>query len=317
MYRQTKAKFGLAEKILITNDKGSGFSVVPAIGANISKLELICAGKSYSLINGVDNYEEMIDDKAFKSSVLLPWPNRIKDGKFSFEGKTYQVDINESRLNNALHGFIFKKSFSVEKVILEPTFAEVFLSYSYDGSEAGFPFKFKTDIVYKISDDEGFSVSVGASNIDNKNVPMGIGWHPYFQLPSKINDIKLQLPKYQVYEIDEQMIPTGNKSDFNAFSTSKKIEDVTFDNCFGLVGNDKKSSTILMDEASGIALEFWQDRGTNGFDFLQIYTPPTRTTIAIEPMTCGVDVFNNGNGLLILKPGESFSGNFGVKLTKS
>jgi aldose 1-epimerase len=50
------------------------------------------------------------------------------------------------------------------------------------------------------------------------------------------------------------------------------------------------------------------------YNFLQVYTPPHRNTIAIEPMTCLADAFNNKKGLIILKPSETASFSFGVKL---
>ncbi|MCB0643138.1 MAG: hypothetical protein KDC44_15925, partial [Phaeodactylibacter sp.] len=50
------------------------------------------------------------------------------------------------------------------------------------------------------------------------------------------------------------------------------------------------------------------------YNFLQVFTPDHRQSIAIEPMTCNVDAFNNREGLIVLKPGEAHAASFGLRL---
>ena len=61
----------------------------------------------------------------------------------------------------------------------------------------------------------------------------------------------------------------------------------------------------------------WQETGKYKYNFLQVYTPPHRKSIAIEPMTCAPDAFNNKDGLIVLGPFESFYAVCGIKHTLS
>ena len=94
-----------------------------------------------------------------------------------------------------------------------------------------------------------------------------------------------------------------------SFDESSLIKDTHLDDCFrlkSLIG--QSSSELLFD--NGDMVEVWQDES---FPFTQVYTHPSRKSIAIEPMTCGVNAFNSGDGLIILSPNEAKSYNCGVK----
>lgn len=55
--------------------------------------------------------------ESFASSILFPFANRIKDGKYVFNKVTYQTEINQVEENNALHGFVHNKEFELIKNI--------------------------------------------------------------------------------------------------------------------------------------------------------------------------------------------------------
>lgn len=316
MYKSKTEPFGKFERIIISGPRGNSMSVIPDYGANVNELIFAQRGTGYSLLDGVQSYDELLTDKAFKSSVLLPWPNRIRDGKYTFGGKTYQLPINEADRNNALHGFVFRKKFEVEDIKLQPDAAELILSYAYTGGEEGYPFKFSLRLRYIISDGDGFSVSMEIRNDDTVEIPMGAGWHPYIKMPVKVDDLILQFPQCQIHEVDNQMIPTGRTEDFEKFAIPRLLGSYQLDSCLLLVDPDAVTKTMLIDEKSGLKLKFWQETGQNAFNYLQVYTPTGRSSIAVEPMTCGVDVFNNQQGLAILKPGEKLSARFGLKLVE-
>ena len=84
-----------------------------------------CCAKIYlndggSLQELVLNNQHIIKDlspltykNTYASSILFPFANRIKDGTYEFDGNTYQFEINEKKLNNALHGLVYNKTFEV------------------------------------------------------------------------------------------------------------------------------------------------------------------------------------------------------------
>ena len=144
-------------------------------------------------------------------------------------------------------------------------------------------------------------------------MPMGFGWHPYFKIDtSAIDNLKMQLPDCRLVELDERMMPTGETMPFYTFSELTTIGNKRFDNCFILENSESRRATIhLQSEAK--TLSIWQE--TAAFPYFQIYTPEHRQSIAIEPMTCNIDAFNNENGLWVLDSEEEKQFTFGIKLT--
>jgi aldose 1-epimerase len=107
------------------------------------------------------------------------------------------------------------------------------------------------------------------------------------------------------------MIPTGKRQVFEKFYSLQKIKNEWFDTCFEFSGNNEVFKTKIFDAASNGTITLWQE---NIFRYLQIYIPPDRNSIALEPMTCPADAFNSKENLLTLHPNEKFSGCFGVRI---
>jgi len=146
----------------------------------------------------------------------------------------------------------------------------------------------------------GFSLRLSVTNNGQTNMPIGLGWHPYFQLTEHVNDTILTLADLDMIEIDKNMIPTGNKTPFSVFETPAAIDDFVLDNCFKIDKESKELNLSLQAENHRLIYSQKSD-----IPFLQIFTPPHRKSIAIEPMTCNVDAFNNEDGLKILAPDET------------
>jgi len=71
-----------------------------------------------------------------------------------------------------------------------------------------------------------------------------------------------------------------------------------------------------MNKTNTAGYRICQETGKYKYNFLQVYTPPHRKSIAIEPMTCAPNAFNNEQGLIILAPFESFSASWGISMVK-
>ena len=152
------------------------------------------------------------------------------------------------------------------------------------------------------------------TNNDAVPMPAGLGWHPYFILSDRVDDTSLQMPDCQLIEIDERMLPTGKKAVYNDFKTLKSIGEIVLDNGFFLMETDGEATVILKSEIG--QLDYWQELGATKWQFLQVFTPPHRQSIALEPMTCNIDAFNNRDGLVLLTPQSTLEGRFGVRFTK-
>jgi aldose 1-epimerase len=105
-------------------------------------------------------------------------------------------------------------------------------------------------------------------------------------------------------------------SNFDDFKTFKKIDQYTFDTCFTVDTSSGVASVKLHSATDNLEIEAWQETGPDKYNYVQIYTPPSRSSIAIEPMTCMPDAFNNRQGLVVLEPKQTLELKCGVR-TKS
>jgi aldose 1-epimerase len=155
-----------------------------------------------------------------------------------------------------------------------------------------------------------FEVNLQVTNDGKDVLPFGFGWHPYFSLSEKIEDSWLQLPEIEMIGIDQRMIPTGKRYAFDDFVGGKKIGQTVLDNCFAVPNSPDGRFRLQLKGEKG-TLNYWQEAGEHQYKFIQLFTPPMRQSIAIEPMTCNVDAFNNGEGLLEVAPQETMNARFG------
>jgi aldose 1-epimerase len=310
MYTHIIEPFGAFEKHTIANELGDAFMVVPAFGANLLDLQF----GGISVIEGFKTPEELVEIAWGKSIILFPFPNRLRDGRYIHEGKIYQFPINNADTGNAIHGFSNKVKMDVANVETNENEGKLTCTYTHDGSHEGYPFRFSFNITF-ILRGSNLDIDMSITNEDSTTIPVGLGWHPYFRLSEKSDDTFLQMPDCQLVEIDERMIPTGAKSDFTDFNTLTQIQDSFLDNGF-YIKNQTQNAEVILSSSVG-TLTYWQETGAGKWNFVQVFTPPHRMSIAVEPMTCNVDAFNNKDGLTILQPNETLQGRFGVKFEKS
>jgi aldose 1-epimerase len=240
-------------------------------------------------------------DNTYASSILFPFANRIEDGIYKFGGKDYLLDINQAQENNALHGFVYNKTFElVEKKAIKEE-ASVLLRYEEKGHTQGFLYTYKIDLKYTLTK-QSLDLSVSVKNTDSKTFPFTIGWHPYFDTSDLYNSIVRFKSHKQVY-FDERNITQGLR-DFK-INDEFKIENKCLDDCFVLDSNK------ILFETPDYSFELTSSEKDC---FLQLYTPPKPNTIAIEPTTGISNSFNNKIGLKTLKPNDSYNINWKFKL---
>ena len=265
--------------------------------ASYAKIHLSQGGSLQRLtVNGhelIKDLSPMTYEDTYASAVLFPFANRIKDGRYEFEGNTYQLDINETTLHNALHGLVYNKSFEVVRKDTTVTTASVTLVYHEKNKSNGFPYTYGIYLEYILSENT-LDLNVEIKNTDTNIFPFTLGWHPYFFSTDLFNS-HLIFDCNKKVELDERNIVIGKFYIENI--TSFKIGDRFLDDCFIL-----ESKTILFIRPSYI-LEL---KTTEDDCFLQLYTPPHDSTLAIEPTTGVSDSFNNGVGLKTLHPHETY-----------
>ena len=281
----------LLEHIQISNENLSA-KIHPNLGASMQELIV----NKVNIIDGITNDESGLKDYAntYKSSILFPFPNRIEDGAYEFMGATHQFPVNELSVNNAIHGSVYNKEFKVTSMGSDENIATVAFTYNSNGSSAGFPFPFELKLTYKISATGSVTLSFDLVNQGNIPFPYGMGWHPYFKT-EQLATSTLSFPSKDFYACDERSIPV--KTLASALPSSFMMKDTKFDDAFSL----HKSECSFNSKSYTLSFDFDCPDGA----YLQVYTPPHGKSIAIEPMTCVANSFNNKIGLKELLPGKS------------
>ena len=242
--------------------------------------------------------------KTYASAILFPFANRIKDGRYVFDSTAYQLEINQKEENNAIHGLVYNKTFSLAEQEVSENYASVKLVYEEKNRCNGFPFTYRIELDYLLMN--GFlKLSVHIKNTDSKPFPFTLGWHPYFHC-SDLRKSSLVFKSKKKIIFDERMI-TKCIEDFKN-DDEIKFKDQKLDDCFILESNRVEFRTPEYN------FELISSANEN---FLQIYTPDKENTLAIEPTTGVSDSFNNSIGLQILKPGEIYTVDWEIRMLKS
>jgi aldose 1-epimerase len=254
-----------------------------------------------------DLVEPSISSQYFSGALLAPWPNRIRDGKYSWKGYHFQAPINEIARNNNLHALVFNKEWAV----VEQTHSSVILSLSLKKSVA-YPTDLDFLVTYSLSG-EGLHWQIDTKNIGILSAPFGVSVHPYLIAdPGIINDVCiLKMAASHFMEVDDlRLLPTGVMS----------VEGTDFDFRNGrIIGTQFIDHAFLMDEQKS-RIEFYNLSGTGVWissdenaKWCQIHTADrdgskrSRMQLAVEPMTCAADSFNSKEDVIELAPGEIHS----------
>jgi aldose 1-epimerase len=310
-FTETKEAFGACTKITITSQQGDSFSIIPEMGARLNNFTVNTSKETLDIIDGYDSLAELETEYYSKSSLLAPFPNRISDGTYKFETDEYTLQINKPDEHNAIHGFVSDKPFSVVSSGVVDGQYQLMLEYVSKETK-GYPFPFAINVVYMFSSDGMLTVQTRVINSGTRSIPIGFGWHPYVTFRKNINELALRLPAVHQIEVDDRLIPTGSMFTVTDWTTQKSLGETTFDTGFQFLSNDKTVSLFDVERNIGIQVEC-----RDGYEYVQVFTPPWRTSLAIEPMTCVANAFNNGLGLKILKPEESLFAEFCISVTRS
>lgn len=307
MYTQTQQAFGPFQRYELSDEAGRNRLAVSPDGC-ACLLELTLGGQS--LLDAYQTPEELAGNAWYKNVPLFPFPNRLADGAYEWGGHSFQFDLNDGATDNALHGLSRDFATTVERVDLQTESASITCRYQDAGATPAYPFLYTLDVTYRLSDRGQFEGTLRFRNDSDQAIPVGLGWHPYFRLTDRIDELLLQLPPCEMIGVDQRMLPTGKRYEYDEFSTPKAIGATVLDNCFALASETGRAKVILQN-ATG-RLHYWQETGPGKFNFLQVFTHPDRHALAVEPMTCNIDAFHNEEGLIALQPGEEVQAGFGL-----
>lgn len=307
-FRLLSKPLGAVDRLLIQSPNKSELEILLGHGACLNAWRVAQKEGDRELLQGYSTEEEFLQIQADTSAGarLSPFAGRVDHAKWSWKGVGYQLKNNVSWAPHALHGLVHQKPWRFESFESNGSWAELVLAYEFKG-EAAFPFPFllQTKIIFK---ENAYQVDSIVKNIGDSEMPYSEGYHPYYTLGAPINELCLQLPPVQQALLDDLDIPNGNFKDFDLFDQSKQIAEHFINDCFVL--KDPQCSKVkLLNENTKESLEIWQE---SLYKCIQIYTPPHRKSIAIEPMTHVPNVLNHHQDLWVLAPNQEISSSFGA-----
>ena len=262
----------------------------------------------------VDGYRPDEMSSSGRGQVLIPWPNRLQDGIYEFDGRHHQLPLNEPERHNAIHGLVRWAAWTV--VEREPHRA-VMEHVLYP--QPGYPFSLRIRIEYRLSH-SGLQVRTTAANIGSEACPYGSGAHPYLTLgTATIDRLTLRVPAPTVLQSNERGLPISAEAvegtEYN-FRKPRRIGSIALDHAFTNLERDQDglARVELRDPDHKTQVSLWVDQS---YSYLMLFSGDPlpnvlRRSLAVEPMTCPPNAFRTGDALIRLEPGSSFMGTWGI-----
>lgn len=272
--------------------------------------------RSYSVAGCavVDGWADGEVPPAFNGAILAPWPNRIRDGRWTADTGPQQLAVNEPDLRTALHGLVMWTDWRL--VERDEDWVELAVRIA---AQPGYPYDLELEVTWALSEG-GISCALAAVNVGAGMAPFGVGAHPFFGFEDRrVDDLTLILPAEQYLVVDERLLPL----DLRALDAPLgSLAGVELDTAYTAVPPEPDGVRRARLSSADGEIVIWAD---DSFSWWQVYTSDMfdrgddryRRSVAIEPMTCGPDAFNSGADLIRLAPAERWAGRWGVQTSFS
>jgi aldose 1-epimerase len=267
----------------------------------------------------LDGYPVEEPSSSGRGQVLMPWPNRLGDGRFEWNGNEWQTALTEPENHNAIHGLVRWASWTVAEETSDRVRMENRLY-----PQPGWPWILDLAVTYTL-DDDGLEVRTSAQNLPGGAgpCPFGAGWHPYLDaFGGLVDDAVLTFGAATAYVSDERGLPVrtvpvpGTGLDFSA---GRPIGAARLDTAFTDLARDGRGRATVelrAGDGSDRRTRLWVD---GAYTHLMVFSGDTvdqvdrrRHGLAVEPMTCAPDMLRNGFGRMVLAEGETFEASWGL-----
>lgn len=297
--------------------EGLGEQVEIAAADQRAAVVLIGGGlRSYSAAGRelLDGFPAGAAPTSGRGQVLIPWPNRLEDGAYEFDGRRHQLPLTERELRNAIHGLVRAEEWSV--AVQEAH--QVVLHHVLE-PRPGYPFALDLSIEYSLGLG-GLTVTTTATNVGSDACPFGSGQHPYIRLGTEtVDSLVLCAPGGTVLLEDERRLPRGREPVDGTeldFRRPRVLGAARLDDAFTDLerGADGRARVELSDPVSRTGLDLWVDET---YRYLMLFSGDdlpdvARRSLAVEPMTCPPNAFRTGEDLIRLEPGDMFRAAWGI-----
>lgn len=204
---------------------------------------------------------------AARGQPLLPWPNRVRDGRYCWDGVEHQLALTEPATNNAIHGLARWTNWTAT----HKTSASVTMQQTLR-PQPGYPFALELTITYSRGS-EGLTVTTRARNVGSGSAPYAGGQHPYLATPRQVDDCHLHLRAGSYLPTDERGLPVGRLPTAGGpfdFRRPRPIGQVALDNAYTDVERDSQDrSWVELTTPGGDVTRLWVD---SAYPYIQLFT---------------------------------------------
>ncbi|WEV69821.1 aldose 1-epimerase family protein [Bifidobacterium sp. ESL0775] len=297
-----------------TISHGDYTAVVTELGATLRKLTY----------RGRDMIASWDPDKTVpctNGELLVPFPNRIEDGTYTFEGKTYELPIDEHDKYNAIHGYGYRAFWKLERLEED----QVTLTWRTGGMK-GYPFDLLVRATFHV-DDDGLKLTLSASNNDTIDAPWAMAIHPWIangfdgygdEIDGQNARCLVTIPARTHVIANERLLPTSTEPVSGKYDLRQPtaLTQQPFDDAWTDLEHDADGNAFAtLTRPDGLTVSVGGDNITSfqmctGTGFAPESHP---AGVAIEPQTAYANAFNTGRDLITIKPGETSTTNIRFK----
>lgn len=261
----------------------------------------------------VQGFDEHVTPPFGCGIVLVPWPNRVRDGRWVHDGATLQLDLTEVDRTNAIHGLLRNTPYQ-----LVDTSDDAVTLGAAVVPQHGYPFHLWTTVEYRLTGN-GIRVTHSVTNLGDQPAPYAVGTHPFLRVGAhSVDDLTITARTVEHVIVDDRLNPLGFEPATGEWdlTAGRQVSELALDDAFRLEPDADGITRTVLAAPDGSETEMWQD---GDWEWLQLFITRNYPTsdgpvaaIAVEPMTAPADSFNSGIGLRWIEPGASWSGRWGI-----
>jgi aldose 1-epimerase len=282
-----------------------------AVGAGGGLRELTHAGRPL-----IEGYPPDALADGGRGQVLAPWPNRVRDGRWTWQGRELQLALSEPAKGNASHGLVRWAGWGAT----ERSTNGVVMTHRLH-PQPSFPFTLDFRIAYGVTAGTGLTVELTATNPGPDPAPVALGMHPYLAAPGGglVDGCTLLVPAHTRVLVDERSIPTGNEPVAGTaydLRSAPLLGELALDTAYtDLEPEGDGRIRAVLGGPDGTATELWTEAPAR---WLQVFTGDAlaparrRRGVAVEPMTAPANALATGEGLTVLAPGDAVTLRWGI-----
>ena len=320
-YRVTQEDFeGHVVYALLDGQARQAARVLPSVGNNCVSYRVRVDQREVELLHAAPDPETLQGrPSGYGIPLLFPWPNRIENGRFAFEGTEVNLETTEPGAH-PLHGFVLSRPWQViDSGNDDGAWVTSRISSSdFDDIGRQWPYPFEATCTYRLREGR-LAVEFEGRNVGSSNMPCGLGYHPYFGLPLEEGGDRgtctAQLPTSQYWPLREDNIPVGDVVPIEGRYDLREptaLDDRYYDDVWTDVtfSADGWSRCRFVDPQAGVQIDVEAD---GGFREWVLFAPDSSPVVCFEPYTCTTDAFNLATrgvdgGMIVLQPGATLSG---------